>query len=221
LANLGALLRRARCRKRTCFAYRSTINLFGGPHRAGYFSTVSVYAPADEAISWALSRLETSICIIILYFRSFIRPKPNRSIGIFDGLFLTFHALRNVTATLALGDTEYLGKHAVAMACGKIPRYHAYITAAILVVAALLRPGTVEVIATGGPARIHHRFLRGTCTGSLYLHAGRTADSVFLFVLHQAAVHWRTSWFTWRVAAKKRPRWISDLQRFACRTNCR
>ena len=92
------------------------------------------------------------------------------------------------------------------MACGEIPRYRAYVTAAILVVAALLGPGAVEIIATGGPARTHRRFLRGTHAGSLYLHAGRTADSVFLFVLHQAAVHWRTSWFTWRVAAKKRPR---------------
>lgn len=70
-----------------------------------------------------------------------------------DTLFLTFHALRNVAATLALGDAEYLGKHAVAMARAEISRYRTDRAAAILVAAALLGPGALEVVATSGPAR--------------------------------------------------------------------
>lgn len=86
---------------------------------------------------------------------------------ILDSLFLTFHALRNVAATLALGDAEYLGKHTITMTRAEVPGYHAYVTAAILVAAALLGPGALKIVATGGSARTRRRLLCGTRAGSL------------------------------------------------------
>lgn len=108
-----------------------------------------------------------------MHFRSFTRHVaakkawPRRLMWILNSLFLTFLALRNVATTLALGDAEYLGEHAVAMARAEISRYRAHVTTAIFVAAALLRPGALEVVATGGPARRRRRLFRGARAGSL------------------------------------------------------
>lgn len=98
-----------------------------------------------------------------------LQRKRSRRIArlILNSLFLTFRALRNVAATLALGDAEYLGEHAIAMARAEVPGYRAHVTTAILVAAAFLGPGTLEVVATGGPARTRRQLLRGARAGSL------------------------------------------------------
>lgn len=135
--------------------------------------------------------------------------------------FLTFFTLRHVAATLALGNAKHLREHTFAMAHAEAQRYRAHVAAAALAGATLLRAGTLEVVTASGPARHRRRLVRGTLADALQIHAGRTAHAVFLFGLHQAAVHRRTRGLARCVAAEERPRRIRDLQRLAGRTDRR
>lgn len=74
----------------------------------------------------------------------------------YEFLSLTFRALRNVTATLTLGDAEHLREHAIPMAHAEAAWYRAHVTAAAVVVATLLRAGAFQVVATSG-STLHHR----------------------------------------------------------------
>lgn len=90
------------------------------------------------------------------------------------------------------------------MTCAEVLGYGANLPIASFAVAALLGPGALQIVLAGDPA--DGWLLYRARTGPFQINAGRTANTVLLFGLHQTAVHRRAARFPGRVAAEKRSR---------------